>query len=316
MKWDNRCPFGKLKQKEALKMQIPFAPFTYAHSKALLAQMQNAYPFAQFSVFGRTVTKRGIFALTLGEGADNILFLAGLQGEDTAAPLLLYRFFARLCAAYSADKSVCSVQIRRSLQGRKITVVPCVNPDAFEIRRYGALGAGNYAGLVSRAAGDAFLNWRANARGVNIAHNFDFHHRPVLLANAADRPSPFAYGGPAPESEAETCALVRLCLRESFRHSVLLEDFGRRFFWSGAEGCFEKSDIPLTAKVLAGAADYTLSEKEEMLRHGAFSEWFSTEFHRPAFTVAAGETPLVENQKDFDKVYREIEEMLVLSAIL
>lgn len=297
-------------------MQINFAPFTYAHSQALLAKMQSAYPFAQFSVFGRTVTERGLFSLTLGEGTDNVLFLAGLQGGDTAAPLLLYRFFARLCAAYSVNKSVCNVQIRRSLQGRKITVVPCANPDAFEIRRYGALGAGRYAGLVSRAAGNTFANWRANARGVNIAHNFNFHHQPVLLDTAADRPAPFAYAGPAPESEAETQALVRLCLRESFRHSVLIEDFGRRFFWSGAEGCFEKSDIPLTAKVLAGAADYTLSEKEETLRHGAFSEWFSTEFHRPAFTVAAGENPRVENQNDFDKVYREIEEMLVLSAIL
>lgn len=297
-------------------MQINFAPFTYAHSQALLAKMQSAYPFAQFSVFGRTVTERGLFSLTLGEGTDNVLFLAGLQGGDAAAPLLLYRFFARLCAAYSANKSVCNVQIRRSLQGRKITVVPCANPDSFEIRRYGALGAGRYAGLVSRAAGNTFTNWRANARGVNIAHNFDFHHRPVLLDTAADRPAPFAYAGPAPESEAETQALVRLCLRESFRHSVLIEDFGRRFFWSGAEGCFEKSDIPLTAKVLAGAADYTLSEKEETLRHGTFTEWFSTEFHRPAFTVAAGENPRVENQNDFDKVYREIEEMLVLSAIL
>lgn len=297
-------------------MQINFAPFTYAHSQALLAKMQSAYPFAQFSVFGRTVTERGLFSLTLGEGTDNVLFLAGLQGGDAAAPLLLYRFFARLCAAYSANKSVCNVQIRRSLQGRKITVVPCANPDAFEIRRYGALGAGRYAGLVSRAAGNTFANWRANARGVNIAHNFNFHHRPVLLDTAADRPAPFSYAGPAPESEAETQALVRLCLRESFRHSVLIEDFGRRFFWSGAEGCFEKSDIPLTAKVLAGAADYTLSEKEETLRHGAFTEWFSTEFHRPAFTVAVGENPRVENQNDFDKVYREIEEMLVLSAIL
>lgn len=297
-------------------MQIDFAPFTYAQSQTLLAECQSAYPFAEFSVFGRTVAKRGIFALTLGEGTDTVLFLAGLQGEDTAAPLLLYRFFSRLCAAYYADKSLCNVQIRRSLQGRKITVVPCANPDAFEIRRYGALGAGCYAGLASRAAGNTFENWRANARGVNVAHNFDFHHQSVLLDAAPDRPSPFAYAGPAPESEAETGAIVRLCLRENFRHSVLIEGFGRHFFWSGAEGCFEKTEVPLTAKVLAGAADYTLSEKEETLRHGAFCEWFSSEFHRPAFTVAAGAYPQIQNQAEFDEVYREIEEMLVLSAIL
>ncbi|MGN0571903.1 MAG: M14 family zinc carboxypeptidase [Candidatus Fimenecus sp.] len=297
-------------------MQIDFTPFTYLQSQKLLAQLQSAYPFAAFSVFGRTVAKRGIFSLTLGEGTDTVLFLAGLEAEDTAASLLLYRFFARLCAAYHTDGSLCNVQIRRSLQGRKITIVPCVSPDAFEIRRYGALGAGCYAGLVSRAAGNTFASWRANARGVNIAHNFDFHHQSVLLDTAAANPSPFAYAGPAPESETETQAVVRLCLREDFRHSVILAGFGRHLFWSGAEGCFEKNEIPLTAKVLAGAADYTLSEKEETLRHGAFSEWFSTEFHRPAFTVAAGNYPQIQNQAEFDEVYREIEEMLVLSAIL
>lgn len=298
-------------------MQVQYTPFTYAVSQTLLAQLQNDYPFAEFSVFGRTVSKRGIFSLTLGEGSENILFLAGLQAEDTAAPLLLYRFFARLCACFRADSSLCNVQIRRSFQGRKITVVPCVNPDAFEIRRYGALGAGCYAGLVSRAAGNGtFENWCANARGVNVAHNFDFRHQSVLLQATDARPSPFAYAGPAPESEAETAALVRLCLRENFRHSILLNGYGRRFFWSGAEGCFQKHDIPLTAKVLAGAADYTLSKKEGTLRHGAFPEWFASAFHRSAFEIAAGNAPRIKNQTEFDGVYREIEEMLVLSALL
>lgn len=298
-------------------MQIDFMPFTYKNACGFLSDLQNAYPFVRISVFGRTVTKRAIFSLTLGEGAENVLLLAGLQAEDTAAPLLLHRFLSRLCVAYNRDSSLAGVQIRRSLQGRKITVVPCANPDAFEIRRYGALGAGCYAGLVSRAAGtDAFRDWRANARGVNVAHNFSARHQSVLLQGNAAKPSPFAYAGPAPESEAETQALVRLCLCEDFRHSVLLTGFGRRFFWSGGEALFAGHEIPLTAKVLAGAADYTLSEKEASLRHGTFPDWFASEFQRPAFEVAAGTAELIETQAEFDAVYHEIEEMLVLSAIL
>lgn len=297
-------------------MQIEYAPFTYAHACALQAELQKAYPFAEFTVFGRSVTGRGIFACSVGEGTENILFLAGLQAEEPASPLLLYRFFARLCACYRNDRNLCNVQIRRSLHGRKITVVPCLCPDAFEIRRYGALGAGCYAGLVSRAAGASLPDWRANARGVNVAHNFDYRHQSVLLKDAADRPSPFAYAGHAPESEAETQALVRLCRRANFRHSVLLEGYGQHFFWASPESITDKSDIPLTAKVLASAGDYTLSAKTDCACHGTFPEWFTSQFSRPAFHIAAGKYEKTDTKEQFDEVYREIEEMLVLSAIL
>lgn len=297
-------------------MQMDYAPFTYAHACTLQAELQKAYPFAEFTVFGRSVTGRGIFACSVGEGTENILFLAGLQAEDTASPLLLYRFFARLCACYQGDRSLCNVQIRRSLQGRKITVVPCLCPDSFEIHRYGALGAGCYAGLVSRTAGASLSDWHANARGVNVAHNFDYHHQSVLLQDAADRPAPFAYAGHTPESEAETQSLVRLCNRSNFRHSVLLEGFGQHFFWASPDSFSDKADIPLTAKVLAGAGDYTLSAKTDCACRGTFHEWFTSEYGHPAFHIAPGKYETIDTKEQFDEVYHEIEEMLVLSAIL
>ena len=136
------------------------------------------------------------------------------------------------------------------------------------------------------------------------------------METAAERPAPFGCAGPSPESEAETKALIRLCLRENFRHSILLHGYGQRFFWSGDAVCFQKGEIPLTAKVLAGTADYALSEKVEPLQHGTFPEWFSSEFQRSAFEIAAGKYPTIQTNEAFDEVYREIEEMLVLSALL
>ncbi len=121
------------------------------------------------------------------------------------------------------------VKIRRTLRGRKITVIPCVTPDAFEIRRFGAVGAGCYAGLVSRAAGQDFNVWRANARGVNVAHNFGGQFRSVLLESAGETarnyPSPFAYAGPAPESEAEEAAALLKYDMETRQFSVMV--FGK-----------------------------------------------------------------------------------------
>lgn len=301
-------------------MEILYAPFTYQHAKTLLQSLAAAYPFADFSVIGATVTKRGIFSLSLGEGAENVLFLSGLYADDTAAPLLLYRFFARLCESYASDGVLAGVKIRRTLRGRRITVVPCVAPDAFEIRRFGAVGAGCYAGLVSRAAGQDFKNWRANARGVNVAHNFDAQFRSVLLESdsvtADKRPSPFAYAGPAPESEAEAAALVRLCTRTEFRHSVTVCGFGRHVFWNAPSAEEPQNGVPMTAKILAAAGDYTLSQKEKTIKHGSFPMWFSENCGAPAYELAPGKYPRIASEAEFDAVYRELEEMLVLAAIV
>lgn len=301
-------------------MEITYAPFTYSYSKTLLESLAAAHPCAELSVVGTTVTKRGIFALTLGEGEENVLFLSGLCGEENPLPLLLYRFFARLCESYESDGTLAGVKIRRTLRGRRITVVPSAVPDAFEIRRFGALGAGCYAGLVSRAAGENFKNWRANARGVNVAHNFDCRFRPVLLEAASDgknRPSPFSYAGPAPESEAETAALRRLCTRKQFRHSLILSGFGRRVFWSAPpQSDRQENDVPMTAKILAAAGDYTLSEKEPLLQCGTFPAWFSETCGAPAYEIAPGKYPRVSNESEFDALYRETEEMLVLAGIV
>lgn len=299
-------------------MEIRYAPFTYQHAKALLQGLAAAYPFADFEVIGTTVTKRGIFSLSLGEGDENVLFLSGLCAEETAAPLLLYRFFARLCESYGTDGMLAGVKIRRTLRGRKITVVPCLTPDAFEIRRFGAIGAGCYTGLVSRAAEQDFKNWRANARGVNVAHNFDCQFRTVLLehGNAKNCPSPFAYAGPAPESEAETAALTRLCAHVDFRHSVTVSGFGQRVFWNAPARDTQKNGVPITAKILAAAGDYTLSQKENTIKHGSFPMWFSEACGAPAYEIAPGKYPRISSESEFDALYRELEEMLVLAAIV
>lgn len=302
-------------------MEIPYAPFTYAYTKSLLQGLAAAYPCAALSVIGTTVTKRGIFSLSVGEGEDNVLFLGGLCGEDGASPLLLYRFFARLCESYETDGTLAGVKLRRTLRTRRITVVPCAVPDAFEIRRFGAIGAGCYAGLVARAADADFRNWRANARGVNAAHNFDCRFRPILLDGGTNRPSPFSYAGPAPESEAETAALVRLCAQKNFRHSLLLSGFGRRVFWNAPPAetvrrTAEGTAVPMTAKILAAAGNYTLSQKEPVLQCGTFPAWFAAQHGAPAYEIAPGKYPRVSNESEFDALYQETEEMLVLAGIV
>lgn len=301
-------------------MAVSFAPFSYTQAKQMTEHLQNTYPAAGLHVLGRSWAKRSIFSFTVGTGEESVLLLGGLSAQNPTIPPILYRFFERLCQSELRDTTLSAVKIRNSLRERRVTVVPCLNPDAFEIRQFGALGAGCYAGLVSRAAGRSYKTWCANARGVNVAHNFDFSHMPVLPEAAEQgnsaQPSPCIYAGPTSESEAETAALVRLCKREEFRHAIVLSGTGEYVLWTVPDAPSTVDDAPMAAKILASAARYTLVEPEPHTRHGCFAEWFSREFDKPAFEIAPGRGAVSETQQAFDELYAQIEEMLVLATIL
>ena len=127
-------------------------PLTYDPVKNMISLLRSEYGFAGFEVIGRSWAGKAVFSMSLGDGSENVLFLGGMRGKEQMTTLLLLRFFEKMCDAYKNDKKISAVKIRKSLQNRKVTIVPLVSPDALDIASKRADGAGVYAGLVARAA--------------------------------------------------------------------------------------------------------------------------------------------------------------------
>lgn len=289
--------------------------FTYEKCKSIVSDIGEKYKFANIAVIGRSWAGRAIFSLEIGEGDENVLFLGGVKGQESLTPLILFKFFERLCESYKNDTKISAVKIRSSLLSRKITIVPCLNPDSIEIVSRQAGGAGCYSGLVSRAAAGDYSQWNANARGVDISHNFDFKHESIIYKNIErPMPAPYFYAGPSAESETETKAAAKLCENSLFKHAFLMRSGGEQIYWSD---CKENlSETAMMAKVLSSVSGYPLCRKADNERFGTFCEWFSNEYHRPAFEIKTGkgESPLPV--EDFNFTYNKIEEMLILGAIM
>ena len=285
------------------------APFSHEQAKRCCAHLLARYPFAAVSVLGRTAAGRAIFALHVGAPAGApVLYVSGLSGRDAAGSEALYRFFDCACRAVLRDTTLCGVKLRRTLQSRRLVVVPCLNPDGVEICRTGVFGAGVYAGLVGRAGAKDLSAWPCNARGVALAHNFDYRHAPHPFSTSEkDGAHAGRYAGPAPESEAETAALARLCRRTPFRQAMLLSGEGGRLFWSAPK---DLTDAPLMARVLASAGDFTLSKKGEPLLRGSFPAWFAETLHAPAFELA------VPGSQPPQALWQTVREALLLAALL
>lgn len=289
--------------------------FTYEAEKQMVQALRQKYPFAEFEVIGRSWAGRAVFSMSIGEGTENVLFLGGMRGQEYRTPMMLFKFFERLCEGYAADSKISAVKIKSSLSARRITIIPCANPDSVEIAARAAAGAGCYAGLVARAAAGDYSKWNANARGVDIAHNFNYKHERIVYENAELAiPSPYRYAGPSPESEPETKAIARLCEQERFRYAFLLSAGSEKIYWS------EPRDVPcdtaMTAKILASVSGYPPCRKDEASRFGTFTEWFSAEHRRPAFEIMTASTNESLSAAAFELNYNKIEEMLILGAIM
>ena len=287
----------RIKRKQLIKMIVNPEPLTYNSVKNILSLLRKEYDFAGYEVIGRSWTGKAVFSLSIGDGNEKVLFLGGMRGKEQITTLLLLRFFERMCDAVKNDKKISAVKIRKSLQNRKITIVPLVSPDALDIA----------------AKGD-YSKWNANARGVDISRNFNFRHDEIVYDDLSfSGPAPQLYAGPVPESEPETKAVANLCEAELFRYAFCLTVGGEKIYWSEQKG--NLSETAMMAKVLSSVSGYPLCRKEEKERLGSFCEWFGAQHRRPAFEVSLGaqeSAPL----EDFNFLYNRFEEMLTLGAIM
>lgn len=291
----------------------PTAAVAKAFGEALCARFSALECFP----IGRSACGRGIHGFLLGRGAHMVLFVGGTHAQEWMTTLLLYRFMEEVCLHIENGKAVCGVAIDRAMMGRSLVFVPALNPDGIEIALAGSAAAGAFADAVSRQGGDVPGLWQANARGVDLNHNFNAGWdklQALEQKNGIFAPSPRQYGGIAPESEPETKALVSLCRRLTPAHALTLHTQGEVIYWRYGHRTPERAR--LMATVLAHASGYALSDPDGLAVGGGFKDWFIEETGRPAFTVecGAGKNPLPIG--DFEAIYARIREMLLLGAIM
>ncbi len=291
----------------------PTAAIRTAWGEALCRRyaMLERYPI------GNSVCGREIDGFLLGRGAHVVLYLGGTHAQEWMTSLLLYRFIEDACAHIESGKAAGNIAIGKAMHGRSLLIVPSLNPDGIEIALNGSATAGRFADAVARLGGDTPRLWQANARGVDLNHNFNAGWDKLQeeeRKNGIFSPSPRQYGGIAPESEPETQALAALCRRVRPAHAVSLHTQGEVIYWRYGHRTPERAR--LMAQVLANASGYALDEPTGLAVGGGFKDWFIEEWGNPAFTVECGigENPLP--LADFLPIYERLRALLFLTAVL
>lgn len=290
---------------------------SYQSIKNRICGYPKKYPAVRVLSIGRSAAGRKLYALGLGNIKNANLYTGATHAQEWLTTLLLLRFFEELCHALKEKTPFCGTSLEGVYQSRGIILVPLVNPDGLEIATKGPSGAGRFRNKVENWQQQSDLSWQANARGVDLNHNFDagfsLLHKMEIEAGIL-KPGPRRYGGQKPNSEPETRALVRLCKNLAIQKVFAFHSQGEEIYYSYGE--HTPSNAKLLAEALAVPCGYRVCHPQGMASHGGFKDWFIDTQHRCGFTIeiGKGENPLPI--EDLEPIYQQLKETLFLGTLL
>ncbi len=239
------------------------------------------YPFIKKECIGYTALSKPINAYTIGDNGSAVI-CAAFHALERVTSAILTRYIFEKAEEYKNGANL------------SFTAIPMINPDGVDISIHGIKAAEKFLPLIiSRTNGDT-QSWQANARGVDLNHNFNAGFLSVRkneIKNGYILSGPTRFGGGSPESEKETRALVNFCKKNNFSAAVALHSQGREIYYDFKNHAQESEKI---AKQMSKLSGYILSSPENIATGGGFKDWFCEYFHRIGITleIGLGKNPL------------------------
>ena len=230
-----------------------------------------------FSI-GQSLRGKNLYAIKLGSGHKRVFFNGAHHGMEWLTAKLLMQFAQDLADGAYGTSAL--------LDGCSLYLVPMVNPDGVEIAATGK-------------------KWQANARGVDLNHNYDALWNLSKEGEAAlgiTGPGPTRFSGPYPESEPESHAIANFTRLNHFDLVIAFHSQGEVIYWDFCSFAPDKSFA--YAKRFETVSPYRMDSPEGMASYGGYKDWFIKTYKRPGFTVeiGLGENPLP--MEDFPKIYQ------------
>ena len=294
-----------------------FQYFDHNNLEKLLMEYKNQYEFLDVGTLGNSILGKNIPRITIGKGKKSVIYIGAHHGMEWITSALLMQFIHDFCEEYQKGTNIFDVSTRVLFETRKIHIVPMLNPDGIDYAIHG-INENNimYNRLIKMNGKADFSHWQANARGVDLNHNYNagFSEYKIIEHKENISCGETKYSGEYSESEPETRALCNFVRFERPELALTLHTQGEEIYYTSGE---KSTNTSLTiAKTLSRLTNYKISFPSGTAKYGGFTDWFIEEFDKPSFTLECGlgENPLPFS--DFDKIYSAIKRSLFIAPIL
>lgn len=262
------------------------------------------------TIIARSILSRPIEGYFIGEGKKYITVFAAHHALETITTNIAFLLIDMLLGR-SKNGSINNVDCKLMLSKYCFLIVPCVNPDGVELRFHGASDS-ILRERQMRMSGEDFSSWQANARGVDLNHNYDsgFLEYKELERLSGVVAGASLYSGEYPESEPETRGVANLIRTLSPIAVVSLHTQGEEIFYQPRDRKTARS-----AGRLATLVGYTVGTPEGTAAYGGLSDYTGS-LGIPSFTLELGKgfNPLSES--DVPTIFARVGEALALLPTL
>lgn len=179
----------------------------------------NSSKIVNLYKIGTSVDNRNIYGIEIGNGNKVVFVDANIHAAETANTSILLKFITELLNSYESGDSA----VINALNQYTIAVMPCINPDGFEIYTSGIDSINNKNLWIYKNKDKInFENIKSNANGVDINRNFPtqnaglYYTNKSLLYNVSlekNTGSTSYFGGYSLGSEPETKAAMYFMLK-------------------------------------------------------------------------------------------------------
>lgn len=146
---------------------------TYSIYQKFIKELNEKYQCLKITTCGKSLLGKDIYAFVIGEGKKNSVYVGGTHGIEWLTSLVLLKFVENIATAYEKGGLLSGFNIKDILENQKLIIIPELNPDGIEIAIKGASACGKYKEENYEICKGDFSFWSANARGVDINHNFN-----------------------------------------------------------------------------------------------------------------------------------------------
>ena len=292
---------------------------TYENMMCCIDLLSEQFKFLGVSYLGESILGNGIPILSVGEGDKGILYVGAHHGMEWITTTVLLRFAYDLCRCIQEGGCMYRYSMPYLMETRCLYIVPMLNPDGVTYQIQGpAKDHPLYERLLKmNGYSDDFSHWQANARGVDLNHNYNSGFSEYKILEAQQGISDGAstrYSGTMPESEPEVgslCNFIRF--HEEIGMALTLHTQGEEIYYTSGGCRHPKSDV--IAKAFARMSGYSVQEPQGMAAYGGMTDWLVGEMGRLCFTIECGKGSNPLPVDDAPEIYGRIREILFSAPI-
>ena len=282
--------------------------------------LAESHPKLTVMELGNSILGKPIPLIAIGHGKRKVLYVGAHHGMEWITSIVLLQFVADFCDLLQKNEQAYKKSLSLLTEQYTIYVIPMLNPDGVDYQIHGIQKENPLYDRARAMNGGSFdfSGWQANARGVDLNHNYNAGFQEYKQIEAEENipcGAPTRYSGQEPESEPEVRALCNFIrFQKDLRLVLTLHTQGEEIF------CHPKSDLILrnflALSRISALTGYKISEAEGSAAYGGLTDWCTQAQGIPALTLECGKgiNPLpVSNHK---AIYYRLRETLFTAPTL